>query len=81
MNNGAFEVSSFSLEARVARDNYSRYKHVRDIITKADIPASTRNVSTGITRIPKFTIDPIFSDFLLELNRLWSGLLFYPGIS
>ena len=35
----AFEISSFSLEARVARDYYSRYKRVWDIITKADIPA------------------------------------------
>ena len=76
-----FEVSSFSLEDQVARDDCSRYKHAHDIITKADIIASMRKVSTGITRIPTFTIDPIFSDFLLELNRLWSGLLFYPGIS
>ena len=74
----AFEISSFSLEAQVTQDDYCRYKSVRDIITKVYIPASTRKVLTGIAYIPTFTIDTIFSDFVLELNRLWSGLFFIP---
>ena len=75
------EISSATLEDRVARDDYMQYKHVRDIITKCDFPASNRSVSTGVARIPTFAIDPILSDFILCINRLWSGLFFHAGVS
>ena len=50
-------------------------------MTKSDYPASNRKVSAGIAHVPSFNIDPIFSDFVLTINQLWSGLFFDPGFS
>ena len=77
----SMEISTATLEQRVARDDFMQYKRVRNIITKADIPASLRTVSTSVACIPTFAIDPIFSNFILNINRLWSGLFFHAGVS
>ena len=68
------EISSATLEERVARDDYVQYKRVRDIITKADVPASNIDATTGVARIPTFAMDLILSDFILSINRLWSRI-------
>ena len=70
----SMEIFSATLEGRVVRDDYMQYKRVCDIMTKAEFAASIRDVSTGVALIPTFTMDPILSDFILSLNRLWSRL-------
>ena len=75
------EVSSATLEERVVRYDYMKYKGICDITTKSDFPASNRNIAAVVACIPTSTMDPILRIFILALNRLWSFLFFHPGVS
>ena len=70
----SMEISSAKLEDRVAQDDYMQYKYVRDIITKCDFPTSNMSVSTGVARIPTFTIYPIFRNLFCKYKSAleWS---------
>ena len=75
------ELSAVSLERKIVKYDFNTFKRVRDIITRADMPASNRKSGVGVAQIPSFSIDPIVSDFVGTINRLWSSIFFSPGVS
>ena len=70
------EISSNGLERKLSKDEYKMYSKIREIITKADQPASSRKVDINITRHASFSMDPILLDFLPILNKHWCHLFF-----
>ena len=66
---------------KISKDDFHAYKKIRDIITKADLPASSRKVETNIARRPAFSMDPIILSFIGVLNRHWCTLFYVPTVT
>ena len=62
------EISSVGLERRISKDDYSTYQKIRDIITKADVPASSRKTDINVARHPSYSMDPIVKELVDILN-------------
>ena len=75
------EISSNGLMGKISKDDFHIYKKIRDIITKADLPASSRKVDTNIARLPAFSMDPIVINFIGILNRHWCTLFYVPTVT
>ena len=70
------EISSSGLEDKISKDDYKTYCKIREIVTKADVPASSRNSGVNIARHPSFSMDPILVDFIGVLNRHWCHIFY-----
>ena len=75
----SLELSAVSLRQKVSENEHKTYLKIKEIMSKADIPASTRKPEIGVAALPPFSFDPIFDDMVSALNRLWSRLFFAPG--
>ena len=75
------EISSLGLERKISKDDFKTYQKIRDIITKADIPASSRKVDLNIARHPSFSMDPILLDFIGVLNKHWCNMFYVSMIT
>ena len=62
------EILSIGLEKKISKDDFQVYKKIRDIITKADLPASSRKVDINTKRHPSFPMDPLLLNFIGVLN-------------
>ena len=62
------EISSIGLEKKISKDDFQIYKKIRNIITKADLPASSRKVDINTKRHPSFSMDPLLLNFIGVLN-------------
>ena len=75
------EISSNGLERKISKNEYKTYSKVRNIITKVDVPASSRKVDVNTARHPSFTMDPIVLNFISVLNRHWCTMFFISMVT
>ena len=58
-----------------------RYERVRDAMTRADIPASSRNPQGTEAAPVAFTFDPIMKEMIDAINKEWTDMFFVSGES
>ena len=75
------EISSSGLKSKISKDDFRTYCKIREIVTKADVPASSRKVDVNVARQPSFSIDPIVVDFIGVLNRHWCHIFFVSMVT
>ena len=62
----SLELSAVSLRLKVSEIEYSTYLKMKEIMSNADKPASTRKSEVGVAAHPPFSFDPIFEDLILS---------------
>ena len=77
----SLELSAVSLRQKVSENEYSTYIKMKEIMSNADKPASSRKSEIRVAALPPFSFDPIIDDLILSLNRLWIRQFFAPGCS
>ena len=75
----SLELSAVSLRQKVSENEYNTYMKIKEMMSIADKPASSRKSEIGVASLPPFSFDPIIDDLVLSLNRLWSRQFFAPG--
>ena len=55
----SLDLSSQSLKNKVSKNEYGTYSKIKDIMAKADRPASMRKSNIGVATNPPFSFDPI----------------------
>ena len=54
--------ASEMIQYGVSDNAYLRYQYVRNVMTRADRPASARRVVHGGSQLPAFSFDPIMEE-------------------
>ena len=75
------EISPVGLERKIGKDDFHTYQIIRDIITIANVPASSRKVDVNIARHPSFTMDHIVVDLIGVLNRHWCKMFYVSFVN
>ena len=69
------------LVRKISKDYFKTYCKIREIIIKADVPASSRKVDINIGRYPSSSMDTIVLDFIRFLHRHWWNIFFVSMIT
>ena len=65
----------------VDHDEITKFKIVREALTKADKPPSKRKIVDGGAQLPACSFDSIISDAIDACNKQWTDLFFVAGSS
>ena len=60
----------------VSDNTYLRYQSVRNVITRADRPASARRVVHGGAQLPAFLFDTIMEEAIRACGQEWTKIFF-----
>ena len=76
-----YEISASDMcNFGVSKNSFGKYKAVRSVMTKADVPPSVRKVIHGSSQIPAFSFDPIMDKAIRACTDEWK-MFFVMGSS